>query len=402
MKFTVQQQDFLDGLLKAKGTLSASDTRAVLKNFAIKAKESKLSIVSTDLDLAMVCELDAQVDEPGVITIPGDQIVGIVTRAGALEITLDVDMESKLATVTSGRFSAKLACISAEDYPSIAEFPEDPQVLDRAPFLDILNKISFSICDNEARKNLLNVMMDGKKVMASDSHVSTIATMDTEIKNGVLIPSLAVRELIRILRKSESDNLEIGQTESFLMFRLGPDVFITRLSTGKFPDIEKRALKPTMKNDIVFEVDRVLLRDAVARVSCTASERSRAVKFDLTEGSLALTSFDRGGNSSEETLDAEFGLIDLEEQLKNGTPHTINKRDGDYSILFDHQYINDIMGSLVSDKIRFHLNSNIRIPARIQEDNFVVLLMRVADTVLREAAEEEAAKAGTDEVVDEL
>ena len=36
MKFTVQQQDFLDALLKAKGTLSASDTRAVLKNSAME------------------------------------------------------------------------------------------------------------------------------------------------------------------------------------------------------------------------------------------------------------------------------------------------------------------------------------------------------------------------------
>jgi len=78
MKFTVQQQDFLDALLKAKGTLSCSDTRAVLKNFAIKAKDNKLSVVSTDLDLAMVCETDAVVEEAGVITIPGDQIVGIV------------------------------------------------------------------------------------------------------------------------------------------------------------------------------------------------------------------------------------------------------------------------------------------------------------------------------------
>lgn len=392
MKFTVKQDDLQEALVKAKGTLACNDTRVVLKNFAIKAKGETISIVSTDLDLAIVCETKAEVEREGVTTIPGVQFLGIVQKAGAFDIELDVDTETLQATIKSGRFEATLMCISAEDFPSIQEFPEEAQSIEREPFLKTLNRISFSICDNEARKNLLNVKVDGHSVMASDGHVTTVAQMDAEIKD-VLIPSLAVRELVRIIRRSTADKLEIGQTDSFLMFRLDKDVFITRLSTGKFPDIHKRALKPTEKNDIFFEVDRIALRDAVARVACTASERSRAVKFKLCETDLSLSSFDRGGNSSIEVLDMKYGRISGEDVV-DCEP---------MEVLFDYQYINDVLGSMAEDNVKFRMASNIRVPVRLDEKDFTVLLMRLSDTVLKEAADDEAAKTpGSEESVDEI
>jgi len=396
IKFTVKQEDLLGALKKAKGTLACNDTRVILKNFAIKASENgRLSIVSTDLDLTSVCECDAIVEIAGATTVPGDQFLGIIQRAGSLDVTLEVD--NNKAKISSGKFVAQLSCLAAEDFPSIADFPNDSkQEVQREKFLDTLNRISFSICDNEARKNLLNVMIDNGEMFASDAKVTTATHLDfAQDLTDIMIPSQAVRDLVRILRSSDSDILEIGKTSSFLMFRIDTDVFISRLSTSKFPDIRKRGLIPSANNDIHLTVERQALLDAVRRVSCTSSEKSRAVSLVAGAKNLNLSSYDRSGNSSQEDLDASL------DRLVEGSANSISEK---MTFIFDHQYLEDVLSSLSTDSVTFKIADNIRMPVRLEEPNFIVMIMRLSDTVLKEQDEEEDEKKqpSVGEAVDEV
>lgn len=388
VKFTVKTEDLKATLKKAKGTLSCNDQRVILKNFAIKADEAnqRLSVVSTDLDLSMISECDCIVPEGcgGAITIPGDQFMGIVDRAGSLDLELQADDYSS-ALIKSGRFEARLSCLSPEDYPAVRDFKEaeSHQTVDREKFLDSINRISFSICDNEARRMLLNVKIDKGEVFASDGKVTTASQLDYASEfTDVMIPSLAVRDLVRVLRASDASALEVAKLDSFLMFKLGSDVFTARMSATQFPDIRKRGLIPTEKNDLQFTCSRQDLRDAVRRVACTSSERSKAVTFSIEGDILTLSAYDRSGNSSKEQVDTKLG--------KKQADGNVTPFDQKVSILFDYVYVEDVLGAMREDEVTFKFHENIKVPVRIEEPNFIVLMMRLSDTVLKQEEEEEA------------
>lgn len=356
MKFKVSIPELKVALAKARTTISSKDTQPVLRNFCLELEGNNLAIFATDLDLATVCRLTVEGKEDGRITIPGEKLFSIVSNANSDE--LECSIEGKTAEIKAGKFKANIQCLEADDFPAIEQFNEkEPLKADRGTFLENLNRISFSISDNEARKNLLAVYINGGFIQASDGHVSSVCKFASTIEN-TLIPSLAVPDLVRVLRNSSAQNIEIATTDSFLMFRLENDLFITRLSQAKFPDIPKKVLKPTEKNPIVVAVDKKALVGVLNRVSITSNANSLAVNFKVADKKLVLSAADLEGNISVEDIPAD------------------HNEDVEFNL--NYEYVLDICKSLTSDTFEMKIHPNMRIPIRIEDGDFIALLMRLA------------------------
>ena len=358
MKFKTSISDLKVALAKAKTTISSKDNQPVLRNFCLNLQGNDLTIFATDLDLATVCKVTVEGAEDGVITIPGEKLFSIVNNANS--DVIDFNIENKKAFITAGKFQATIQCLEADDFPSIVEFTaQEPLKADRISFLENLNRISFSISDNEARKNLLAVFINGGYIQASDGHVSSVCKFVSSIEN-TLIPSLAVPDLVRVLRNSSAEFIEIATTDSFLLFRLDKDLFITRLSQANFPDIPKKVLKPTEKNPIVATVEKKALVGVLNRVSITSNANSLAVNFKISDKKLELSAADLDGNISVEDIPCD------------------HNEDIEFNV--NYEYVLDICKSVSSDSITMKIHPNLRIPIRIEDGDFIALLMRLAPT----------------------
>lgn len=367
MKFKSNISELKVALTKAKTTISSKDNQPVLRNFCLKLVGNALTILATDLDLSTVCHLTVEGKEDGLITIPGEKLFSIVNNANS--DTIEFSIEDKKATIKAGKYQANIQCLEADDFPSIAEFTSaNPLKADRAAFLENLNRISFSISDNEARKNLLAVFINGGYIQASDGHVSSVCKFSSSIEN-TLIPSLAVPDLVRVLRNSSAEFIEIATTDSFLLFRLDRDLFITRLSQANFPDIPKKVLKPTEKNPIVATVEKKALIGVLNRVSITSNANSLAVNFKISNSKLELSAADLEGNVSTEEIDCE------------------HNQDAEFNL--NYEYVLDICKSVSSDSISMKIHPNLRIPIRIDDGDFTALLMRLAPTALKQENDEQ-------------
>ena len=367
MKFKSNISELKVALTKAKTTISSKDNQPVLRNFCLKLVGNELTILATDLDLSTVCHLTVEGFADGLITIPGEKLFSIVNNANS--DTIEFDIEDKKAVIKAGKYQASIQCLEADDFPTIAEFTAgDPLKADRASFLENLNRISFSISDNEARKNLLAVFINGGYIQASDGHVSSVCKFSSSIEN-TLIPSLAVPDLVRVLRNSSAEFIEIATTDSFLLFRLGKDLFITRLSQANFPDIPKKVLKPTEKNPIVATVEKKALVGVLNRVSITSNVNSLAVNFKISNSKLELSAADLEGNLSVEEIPCD------------------HNEDAEFNL--NYEYVLDICKSVSSDSISMKIHPNLRIPIRVDDGDFTALLMRLAPTSLKQENEEQ-------------
>lgn len=366
MKFKASVSDLLVALSKAKTTISQKDVQPVLRNFCLNLVGNELTIVATDLDLATVCVIEVEGAEDGVTTVHGDKLFAIVAASGNQDFIFESN--GAQASISTGKFKASVQCIDAEDFPSVVSFDEvAPVKMERANFLENLNRISFSISDNEARKNLLAVFIDSGYIQASDGHVSSVCKFDSSI-NNTLIPALAVPDLVRVLRSSGASFIEIAATDSFLLFRLDKDLFITRLCQAKFPDIPNKVLKPTENNPISLLIDKKSLVSSLRRVSITSNQSSNAVNFKVVQNVLFLSSSDIDGNNSGE----DFAIEASE----------------DVEFNLNYECVQDICKSVNSDSISMKLAPNLRVPIRIEDGDFISLLMRLSPAVSNKKDEE--------------
>ena len=87
-------------------------------------------------------------------------------------------------------------------------------------------------------------------------------------------------------RRDRRRRSSVSLSDTKIRFAFDDVVLTSKLIDGTFPDYER--VIPT-DNDKVLEVDRASFADAVDRVSTISTEKSRAVKLAVKQGSLTLS-----------------------------------------------------------------------------------------------------------------
>jgi DNA polymerase-3 subunit beta len=149
---------------------------------------------------------------------------------------------------------------------------------------------------------------------------------------GVIVPRKAVGELHKLLEETD-DRVEVALSDAKIRFAIGEVVLTSKLIDGTFPDYQR--VIPT-GNDKVMEVHRRDFADAVDRVSTISSEKSRAVKLSLKNGTLTLSATSPEAGTASEELEVKYGGADLE-------------------IGFNSRYLLDIAQQIEGDGAQFAL-----------------------------------------------
>src|ERR1043165_8000321 len=113
MKFTISKESFQDAIQQVQHVVSARTTLAILSNVLLKAKDGRLELTTTDLDVGVTCSVPAEVDEPGATTLPARRLATIVRELPAEEIEVKVD-EKNVASIRSGPSFFKVLGLTSE------------------------------------------------------------------------------------------------------------------------------------------------------------------------------------------------------------------------------------------------------------------------------------------------
>ena len=145
------------------------------------------------------------------------------------------------------------------------------------------------------------VATDGHRLpLAERRHA--VSGVNAELR--ILIPNKAFGALRRLLRESRTEaNVDIAKDDSHLFFSVGARLLVSRQLTGQFPNYE--AVLPR-ENDKVVEFDGELVTAAIRRVALLADERSQALRLQLEQGRLEISSSGGDYGEANEVLDITF------------------------------------------------------------------------------------------------
>ena len=368
MKFTTEKNEIVDALQMGASIAERRQTIPILANLRIVAKEGKIEITATDLEIQIKTLTEVKkVVEEGEITVSARKMSELCRSLPDNE-ALEFDLNNGKLTVSSKNFHADFATISALDFPELESKEETNSLsISSSALQRLLNKTAFCMASQDVRYYLNGLLVEYKggevNAVATDGHRLALATspLDKTITidgERQILPRKAVLELSKILRQ-ENEDIKITFGNSSLSIQDENLDFSTKLIDGKFPDYEK-VLPSGDPNSL--EVSKESLQSALSRASVLSNEKYRGVRFALDKNTLKLTANNPEKESAEELLDVNY----------NGNPMEIG---------FNIGYLLDVLGTIETDNVELNFYGEessclIREPGN-QAEVYVIMPMRL-------------------------
>ncbi|MCW8914316.1 MAG: DNA polymerase III subunit beta [Magnetovibrio sp.] len=372
MKLIIERAALLKSLGHVQNVVERRNTIPILSNVKMTAGDGKLSLNATDMDLDIVDATEAQVSEPGETTAPAHTLYEIVRKLpDGAEVELDATSGDGQMVLRSGRSRFTLSCLPAGEFPVMSggDLPVNFG-LAAIELKELIDKTRFAISTEETRYYLNGIYLHGAeengepvlRAVATDGH--RLASCDAVLPEGadtmpgVIVPRKTVNELHKLIEETETE-IRVSMSEAKIQFAFDGVVLTSKLIDGTFPDYERVI---PQGNDKEMKVARKPFGDAVDRVSAISTEKSRAVKLTLDNGSLVLSASSPESGSATDELETDYAGERLE-------------------IGFNSAYLLEIMRQVEGDNISMSL-SDAASPTIIREEGdesalYVLMPMRV-------------------------
>ena len=317
MKLNLQRETLLKPLQQVIGVVERKQTLPILANVLINAKDKKISITGTDLEVELIgqIEVDATV-KSGQLTLPGRKLMDIC-RALPENAPIELYQEKERVVLKSGRSRFTLTTLPAVDFPNIETQKASLQfTLPQQELRYLLQRTIFAMAQQDVRYYLNGMLFEisnnNLRAVATDGHRLALNTVDVSIntpqKKQIIIPRKGVTELMRTLNDDESI---VTTTTSNTHIRVESDngIFTSKLIDGRFPDYER--VIPRSGNK-VLQVDRDTLKAALSRTAILCNEKFRGVRFELRRNLLKILANNPEQEAAEDELSIEYTGSDLD------------------------------------------------------------------------------------------
>lgn len=333
MEFKVTKENFIEGLSATQGVVEKKNTMPVLSNILLEADKTGLKITATDLEVALVYQIPAQVILPGKLTVSAKSLYDIIKEIGEMEVFLKLEANNRLH-VQAGTSQFNIPGLEAKEFPSLPTVETSSNNYSCQNLLGMIEKTQSSISMDETRHHLAGLLFQkskdkGLRMVATDGH--RLSLIEKEImadgEYKVIVPKKGVMELKKMVLKGESIELAVGQKNLFA--RQGNQTLYIRLIDGEFPDYDRVIPK---ESDKFATLPREKLIGALRRVSLLSNERSRAVLLSLSPKNLEVSIHNPDLGEAREELEIDY----KGESLKIG---------------FNARYFLDVLNVLKDEKI---------------------------------------------------
>ena len=312
MEFTISKSALQKELAFVQGTVEKKNTIPALSNILIESVgENTIRILATDLDVTLRCETEAEIKTPGSMCVGARKLFEIARVLPDAPVNFRRE-ENDWATVTCERSNFRIAGVDRESFPEVPSFKSAPVRLPASVFKTFVDRTIFAITLEESRYTLSGAKFvlgkAGAKMITTDGHrLADIERADLgaaapKEELDALIPRKTLAELKKLTADYEGE-IGLGTDDNHIYFEIGPRLLISRTLTGQFPNYEMVMPKG---NDKKAEFDASSLAQAVRRVALMADDRSHAVRFHLTAGSLQISSQTAEEGEAREMVSTEY------------------------------------------------------------------------------------------------
>jgi len=369
MELVARKADLVRELQFFQQIVERKNTIPILANVLLEGTGNEVTLLATDLEVALRSRCEAAVNKPGSVTMPAKKLYEVVRALPDGDVNIATDKGGTTVKVSGGQFSSKMPTLPREDFPSLPEAGGGVKAtINGKSLLQMVTKTQFAITGEDTRFYLNGAQFvlkpDDMTLVATDGHRLALVNVKHDGQKGddikAILPRKTLSELSRLLAEGDTD-VKYERGENHLFFEIGPRLLISRMIDGQFPAYDRVIPKGNDKN---VEFDRDKLTQAVRRVAILSNERSRAVKMILEKGKVEVTSSSPEFGEAHEPIPTDY----------NGPSLTI---------CFNAQYVLDFLNVVESEVVALELKDEVSqavmkpVAADGYDYTYVIMPMRV-------------------------
>jgi DNA polymerase-3 subunit beta len=365
MKLSAAREVFLKPLQAVIGVVERRQTMPILSNVLLVARDGRLSVTATDLEVELVADVDLDVETGGEITVSGRKLLDIC-RALPEAAAVTVNVSGEKLFVKSGRSKFSLTTLPAAEFPTVEDIKAGQTITVPQDVLGrLIEKTHFSMAQQDVRYYLNGMLLEtgGKhlRAVATDGHRLALAQAELDgaslDEQQVIVPRKGVLELQRLMSGEGSVDIELGANH--VRIQLDGIRFTSKLIDGRFPEYD-RVIPKESSNELT--ADRGLLKGALQRTAILSNEKYRGIRLIIRDSGVVLQAHNPEQEEAEEELEVSYTGEDIE-------------------IGFNVNYLLDALGAVDGDEISVSVqdsNSSCLIRKPGTDDcKFVVMPMRL-------------------------
>ena len=360
MKIKVDKSDLLKGIQTVGNIITPKNMLPILSNILFETQKNKIRLTTTDLDIGISYILDAEILEPGAITIPTKRLSDVMKELQSGSVTLSTK-KNNIVDIQLDNCEFKLMGLPKEEFPKLPEFKDkEVIVFDQAVLKEMLYLTAFAVSHEETRYVLNGLLLEIKggaeplvRFVGTDGRRLAVAERKLPIKLHkdikIIIPFKTIQELTRNLKDDGEVSLVVGQNQVF--FEMESVVIISRLIEGDFPDYQKVIPHPS-NTKIRLNKEQFML--VLRRANLLTTPDFQAVRFELFKNKLVVSKSTPDVGEFREEIQLEYSGKEL-------------------AIGFNPIYIMDMLKNWSSPELTLEFYDSEK-PGVIRSDEYVYII----------------------------
>ena len=349
MKFYMSQSAILQGIQTVQRAVPLKSPLTYLQAILLKAQGNRLFFAATDMELGILYEQDAQIEEEGSILLPARLFSEIIRRLP--EDIIECESTGRSIVLRYGDADFTLNGFDPEEFPEISGVSGSIRIKLPGQILKkLIHQVSFA-CKIDDEKGgvfagILVKIADGLlTLVATDTHRLAINTEsydyiadDNEgdeesssqsLSYSWIIPNKSMLEIGRLLRNDDIVVIEGNRESSRLNFKFGDHTssiyVMTRIIEGRFPNYQQ-VIPSTCSGRILL--DRELLLEAAERANLLSRDsylKTSTVRLSIEDQAIVINQVSEMGKIFEKVpveftgdgVSITFNVRYIIEALKN-------------------------------------------------------------------------------------
>jgi DNA polymerase-3 subunit beta len=364
MKITFLSNNLQNKISFLNHAVSTRGQLPILSNFLLEAKNGKLFISATDLEIGISSSLPVNIEKEGKITIPAKNFSDLLSNLENQKITLT--LEGETLNLTGEKVKASFQTMPADDFPKLYEEKGEEVInIKKSEIEEYFLRVVFSAAIDSSRPALSGVLIDkdkeGTLLVATDGYRLSLQKNVFKAKEGLnkalVVPARVIKELLSIKEDDENVKFFVSEKNNQILFTQGETSLVGRLIEAEYPNYEK--IIPTDFNTKT-EVSREALQNAIKICSVFARETANIIKFSIDKNKIIVSA--NSPSVGEDTVEIEAKTIGEENE-----------------IAFNAKYLLDVLSAVTEESLVFEMTGPLN-PGVFKikgNDSFLHLIMPI-------------------------
>ena len=339
----------------------------ILGNILIRAEDAKAQFLASDLELNVRCEIAAEVEKPGAVTVPARTFTDMVRVLPDTDIMLE--LEGNRVRVRCETLSYDLVTMDPDDFPAWPDVKAKTTLeLPQKMLRQVIERMIFAVPQKDPRRVLLGGFFDVRdrnlRCVATDGKKLAFVQCEADSRTGhektsAIVPHKVLGEVIKTL--GDEGSVRIQFSERQVVFDLKQIKYISNVIDGTYPNYDL-VIPKTFERTMMLP--KGSLRSVIRQAAIISDEKSNSVvlHFDRDELRLSAMTYDVGSYA---------GSL------------PINYTQDPFDIVFNHRFLSEILDAVTADEVLLKANKPVS-PAvfcgkDVADTLYVIMPIKLAD-----------------------